>query len=364
MNGLGKMNIQMNEMYTDTYIKKAVEDVLESGRYIKGDQLRLFEQEFADFCNTEYAVGVNSGTSALLLSLMALGIKKADEVIVPSHTFIATVSPVKFLGGTPVYADIDPAIYTIDPAKVEKAITKKTKAIIPVHLYGHPTDMDPLKELSKQHDIAIIEDSCQAHAAQYKGKKTGSIGDLAAFSFFPSKNMTVAGDGGMVTTSNEELAEKISMLRDHGRADKFNSKMLGLNLRLSEIPAAIGREQLKHLNDWTNSRRHAAAVYDQLLDGVVETPVEAGWARHVYHLYVIRTENRENLKEYLNNNGVSTGIHYPVPVHKQPCMDAGDVMLPVTQTCVDHILSLPMHPLLRDEQIEYVTEKIQEWIKL
>jgi len=358
------MNINFSEMYTDTYIKKAVEQVLNSGRYIKGDQLRLFEQEFADFCNTKYAIGVNSGTSALLLSLMALGIKKADEVIVPSHTFIATVSPVKFLGGTPVYVDIDPVTYTIDPSKVESVITEKTKAIIPVHLYGHPADMDPIKELSDQHHIAIIEDSCQAHAAEYKGKKAGSIGDLAAFSFFPSKNMTVAGDGGMVTTNNEELAGKISMLRDHGRADKFISKMLGLNLRLSEIPAAVGREQLKHLNNWTDKRRQAATVYGHLLNGAVDTPTEAQWAKHVYHVYVIQTKKRDSLKEYLNDRGISTGIHYPVPVHKQPCMEAGDTTLPVTETCVNNILSLPMHPQLTDEQIEYVTEKILEWKRI
>ncbi len=357
------MHLNFSEMYVDSDIKKAVEQVLENGRYIKGDNLRLFEQEFAEFCNAKYAVGVSSGTSAILLSLMALGIKKGDEVIVPSHTFIATASPVKFLGATPVYVDIDPVTYTIDPVKIEFAVTENTRAIIPVHLYGHPADMDPIKELAKKHDLTVIEDSCQAHAAEYKGHKTGSIGDLAVFSFFPSKNMTVAGDGGMVTTNNEELAQKISMLRDHGRTDKYLHEMLGLNLRLSEIPAAVGRQQLMHLNEWTDSRRHAAAKYTQLLKGMVETPAEAQWAKHVYHLYVIQTQDRDGLSKYLNEQGISTGIHYPVPVHKQPCMEAGDVHLPVTDACVDEILSLPMHPQLTDEQIEYVAEKIQEWVK-
>jgi len=357
------MHINFSEMYVDSDIKNAVEQVLESGRYIKGDNLRQFEREFADFCDTKYAVGVSSGTSAILLSLMALGVKKGDEVIVPSHTFIATASPVKFLGATPVYVDIAPLTYTIDPAKMEAAITENTRAIIPVHLYGHPADMDLIKELAEKNDITVIEDSCQAHNAEYKVKKTGSIGDIAVFSFFPSKNMTVAGDGGIVTTSNEELAEKVAMLRDHGRKGKYIHEMLGLNLRLSEIPAAVGREQLKHLNDWSDMRRSAAAKYNKLLDGVVETPTEAQWAKHVYHLYVIQTEDRDGLSKYLNEQGISTGIHYPVPVHKQPCMEAGNVNLPVTDACVDRILSLPMHPQLTDEQIEYVAEKIQEWIK-
>jgi perosamine synthetase len=356
------MHINFSEMYVDPDIKMAVEQVLESGRYIKGDNLKLFEQDFANFCHTRYAVGVSSGTSAILLSLMALGIRQGDEVIVPSHTFIATVSPVKFLGATPVYVDIDPATYTIDPVKIETAISKNTKAIIPVHLYGHPAHMDPIKELAEKHNLTIIEDSCQAHAAEYKGKKTGSLGDLAVFSFFPSKNMTVAGDGGMVTTNNEELAQKISMLRDHGRTDKYIHEMLGLNLRLSEIPAAVGRQQLKHLDDWTDSRRRAAENYNGLLEGIVETPTEAQWAKHVYHLYVIQTNDRDGLSTYLNQQGISTGLHYPVPVHQQPCMEAGDVHLPATEACIGRILSLPMHPQLTDKQIEFVAEKIQEWI--
>lgn len=357
------MHLNFSEMYVDSDIKKAVEQVLENGRYIKGDNLRDFEQEFADFCNIKYAVGVSSGTAGILLSLMALGIRQNDEVIVPSHTFIATASPIKFLGATPVYVDIDPLTYTIDPTKIESAITKNTKAIIPVHLYGHPVDMDPIKKLAKKYNLIVIEDSCQAHAAEYKGQKTGSIGDLAVFSFFPSKNMTVAGDGGMVTTNNEELAQKISMLRDHGRTDKYLHEMLGLNFRLSEIPAAVGRQQLKHLNEWTESRRRVAAIYHQLLEGMVETPTEADWAKHVYHLYVIQTKDRDGLNKHLNEHGISTGIHYPVPVHKQPCMEAGNQYLPVTETCVDNILSLPMHPQLTVEQIEYVAEKIQDWLK-
>ncbi len=350
-------------MYVDAEIKKAVNDVLDSGRYIKGEQLRLFEEEFSAFCGADYGIGVSSGTSAVLLTMMALGIKTGDEVIVPSHTFIATASPAKFLGATPVYVDINPVTYTMDPLKLESAITDRTKAIIVVHLYGHPVDMDKIMSIAKKYDIRVIEDACQAHAAEYKGKKTGSLGDMAAFSFFPSKNMTVAADGGIVLTSDEELAKKMSMLRDHGRTDKYLHEMLGLNLRLSEVPASIGRVQLKHLPEWTETRRNVAAKYNVLLDGVVETPAEKEWAKHAYYVYTIQTDDRDGLQEHLNKNGISTGIYYPVPVHRQPCMEAGDCSLPVTDACVDRILSLPMHPQLTDEQIDFVAEKIEEWVK-
>ncbi|WP_094228669.1 DegT/DnrJ/EryC1/StrS family aminotransferase [Methanolobus psychrotolerans] len=357
------MHINLSEMYVDAEIKKAVNDVLDSGRYIKGEQLRLFEEEFSAFCGADYGIGVSSGTSAVLLTMMALGIKTGDEVIVPSHTFIATASPAKFLGATPVYVDINPVTYTMDPLKLESAITDRTKAIIVVHLYGHPVDMDKIMSIAKKYDIRVIEDACQAHAAEYKGKKTGSLGDMAAFSFFPSKNMTVAADGGIVLTSDEELAKKMSMLRDHGRTDKYLHEMLGLNLRLSEVPASIGRVQLKHLPEWTETRRNVAAKYNVLLDGVVETPAEKEWAKHAYYVYTIQTDDRDGLQEHLNKNGISTGIYYPVPVHRQPCMEAGDCSLPVTDACVDRILSLPMHPQLTDEQIDFVAEKIEEWVK-
>jgi len=283
------MNVKLSKMYVDDQIEKVVLDVLNSGRYINGQNLKGFEEEFADLCNTKYAVGVNSGTSAILLSLMALGISEGDEVIVPSHTFIATASPAKFLRATLVYADIDPEIYTIDPADIERKITSRTKVIIPVHLYGHPCDMDPINELAKAHNVCVIEDACQAHSATYKGKKTGSLGDIACFSFFPSKNMTVLGDGGMITTNDSELAQKVRMMRDHGRTQKYVHEMFGLNCRLSEIHAAVGREQLKHLTDWTERRRAIAARYDALLrDSGVAVPVERDWAKHVYYMYVIR----------------------------------------------------------------------------
>jgi perosamine synthetase len=357
------MNVALSKMYVDDQIEKAISDVLKSGRYINGQTLKSFEQEFADLCNTKYAVGVNSGTSAILLSLMALGIDEGDEVIVPSHTFIATASPAKFLRATLVYADIDPEIYNIDPADIERKITSKTRAIIPVHLYGHPCDMDPINELARANNIYVVEDACQAHGATYKGNKTGSLGDIACFSFFPSKNMTVLGDGGMVTTNDGELARKVGMLRNHGRTQKYVHEMLGLNFRLSEVHATIGREQLKHLAEWTERRRAIAARYNTLLrDSGVVIPVERDWAKHVYYMYVIRVKQRDNLASYLKDKGIETGIHYPVPVHRQPYL-MSDVRLPLTEQYVDEVLSLPMHPQLTDEDVDYVASQVQSFME-
>jgi perosamine synthetase len=357
------VNVSLSKMYVDDRIHKVVSNVLNSGRYINGENIKSFEAEFADLCNTKYAVGVSSGTSAILLSLMALGIGDGDEVIVPSHTFIATATPARFLGASIVYADIDPETYTIAPAEVQRKITPRTKAIIPVHLYGHPCDMDPINELARAHNIYVIEDACQAHGATYKGKKTGSLGDIACFSFFPSKNMTVLGDGGMITTNDGQLAQKARMMRDHGRTQKYVHEILGLNCRLSEVHAAIGREQLKHLTGWTERRRAIAAQYDVLLrDSGVIIPVEREWAKHVYHMYVIRVKQRDRLASYLKGRGIETGIHYPVPVHRQPCL-MSDVHLPVTEKYVDEVLSLPMHPQLGDEQVVYVASEVRNFVE-
>lgn len=357
------MKISLSKMYVDEQIEKAVLAVLKSGRYINGQNLRAFEEEFADFCGTRYAVGVSSGTSAILLSLMALGISRGDEVVVPAHTFVATATPAKFLGATIVYADIDPETYTIDPAEVRRKISTKTRAIIPVHLYGHPCDMDSLNELAGAHDCYIIEDACQAHGATYKGKRTGSLGDAACFSFYPSKNMTVLGDGGMITTSDEKLAKKVRMLRDHGRTQKYLHELLGLNCRLSEIHAAIGREQFRHLIKWNQRRREVATQYNTLLGGSgVIVPVEKKWAEHVYYMYVIRTKQRDKLASYLKEEGIETGIHYPVPLHQQPCLKA-DVHLPITEKYVNEILSIPMYPQLSDNEVRYVASAVRNFME-
>ena len=388
------MEIPLSKMYVDDQIHRVVSDVLNSGRYINGQNLKSFEQEFAGLCGTKYAVGVSSGTSAILLSLMALGIGEGDEVIVPSHTFIATASPAKFLGATLVYADIDPETYTVDPAEVKRKITTRTKAIIPVHLYGHPCDMDPINELAGANNMYVIEDACQAHGANYYSQqsvvngplaptqqtqgtqhtqqtqatqqtehKVGSLGDIACFSFFPSKNMTVLGDGGMITTNDDKIGQEVRMLRDHGRTQKYVHEILGLNCRLSELHAAIGREQLKHLADWTERRRAIAARYNVLLsDCGVNVPVEREWAKHVYYMYVIRVKQRDKLASCLKEKGIETGIHYPVPVHRQPCLKS-DVHLPVTEKYVDEILSLPMHPQLSDEQVDYVASEVRNFME-
>jgi perosamine synthetase len=357
------MRISLSKMYVDERIRRAVTEVLDGGQYIKGQKLETFEQNFAAFCNTKYAIGVSSGTSAILLSLMALGVGAGDEVIVPSHTFIATASPSVFLGARPVYADIDPETYTIDPAEVRSKVSAKTKAIIPVHLYGHTCDMDAVNGLAREHGLYVIEDACQAHGATHRGRRTGSLADVACFSFYPAKNMTVLGDGGMVTTNDEELALRIRMMADHGRTEKYVHELLGLNFRMSEVHAAVGIEQLKHVAAWNDRRREIAAQYNSLLRGLeVVTPVEKEWAGHVYYMYVIRVKQRDRLALYLKGKGIQTGIHYPLPLHRQPCVRS-DISLPVTEKYVDEILSLPMHPQLTDAEVEYVASCVREFIE-
>jgi len=348
------MRIPFSKMYVDDEIAAAALNVLRSGRYIKGDNVRCFEEEFAKFCNAEHAVAVSSGTAALLLSLKALDVGHGDEVIVPAHTFIASASPVKFLGAEIVFADIDPQTYTIDCEDVERKMSSRTKAVIPVHLYGHPCDLGPLMSLAQDADIQLIEDACQAHGAEYRNQRVGPLGTVGCFSFFPSKNMTVLGDGGMVVTNDDTLAQQISMLRDHGRTTKYLHEILGLNFRLSELHAAIGRVQLKHLTDWTDRRRHLATLYTkQLSELELITPAEMDWAKHVYHLYVIQTEYRDALAHYLSERGVETGIHYPIPLHHQPCVER-DSILPVTEKTVERILSLPIYPQLSPEEAKWI----------
>lgn len=360
--------INIAEMYVDDEIKQSVLDVLESGHYIKGQNNKYFEEEFTEFCGTKYAITTSSGTAAIFLSLHALGISKGDEVIVPSHTFIATVSPILHLGAKPIFVDIDIETYTMNPEDIEQKISRRTKAIIPVHLYGHPADMGAILDIANDNDIRVIEDACQAHGAIYNGMKVGSIGDIGCFSFFPSKNMTVAGDGGMITTNDDELAERIGMLRDQGRKEKYIHELLGFNFRLSEIHAAVGRQQLKHLPKWIELRREIANYYNELLDDIdqIITPSEKEWAKHVYHLYVIRTKHRDMLKEYLEKQGISTGIHYPLPVHRQPCVtERIDPMMDLIETdkVVEEVLSIPMHPQLKKNEIEYTTGKIKDFLR-
>ncbi len=359
------MKISITEMYVDEEIKNAATRVLESKRYVKGPEVREFEKEFAKFCDAEYGIATNSGTSALHVAMLTAGIKKGDEVIVPSHTFIATASPLIHIGARPIFAEIDEETYTVDVDDVRKKITDKTKAVIPVHLYGHPCDMNSLKEVADDYGVIIIEDACQAHGAEYKGDKIGGIGDIACFSFFPSKNMTVAGDGGMIVTNNEEYAIKAAALVNQGRLErkKYEHDFAGFNYRMSEILAAIGRVQLKHLSAWIEKRRKVAKVYNENLDGeVIVLPVEKEWAKHVYYVYVTRCKNRDKLREFLKEKGITTGVHYPLPVHLQPAMkDFAGSRLRITEKVAREILSLPIYPQMGTQKIEYVISCIKEW---
>jgi dTDP-4-amino-4,6-dideoxygalactose transaminase len=358
--------INLCEMYVDTEMKTAVLEVLDSGRYIKGPVAEKFEHEFAKYCGCKYATATSSGTTALLTAYMALGLKAGDEVIVPSHTFIASVTPFVILGAKPIFVDIDPFNYTLDPADVKNKLTNKTRAIVAVHLYGHPVDMKPLIELANEHDLLVIEDCAQAHGALYYDRKVGTLGDISCFSFFPSKLMTVAGDGGMVLTNNEELAEKTAMIKDHGRrrGNKYKFEIFGLNFRMSELHAAIGRVQLKHLDAWINERRRVAHTYNELLADVNELvlPKEETWAKHTYYLYVIRCARRDALAELLSRHNIATGIHFPIPVHRQPSLKPYVALtrLEVTDKIVDEILSLPMYPGLQRSDIEYIVDVIKK----
>lgn len=360
------MKIPLSKIYIDQEIKDSVIKVLDGGKYILGDAVKEFESKFANFCRVKHAVCASSGTAAAFLTLKSLKISHGDEVICPSFSFIATASPILQVGAKPVFAEISPKNYTIDPADVKRKISKKTKAIIPVHLYGQPADMDPLLELAEKYSLPLIEDACQAHGAEYESKRVGGIGTSGFFSFYPSKNMTVCGDGGMVTTNDDSLAQSIRLLRDHGRREKYSHEMLGYNMRFNEIQAAIGIKQLEKLPSWNESRREIAKVYNSALDSSLVKPIEETWAKHVYHMYVIRVGKRNELQKFLEQAGISTGIHYPIPIHKQPAISnlVGSISgLEITETAADSVLSLPMFPQLKVEQVRYVSETVNNYLK-
>jgi len=361
-----KMNIPLVKVYMDDEIKKAVLEVLDSGWYILHEKVREFERKFAEFCGVKNAVCVSSGTAAIFLSLLALDIKQGDEVIIPSFSFISTATSIIEVGAKPVFVDVEPKTYTVDPEEIREAVTKRTKAIMPVHLYGHPANMDEILEIAEENDIYVIEDACQAHGAEYKGRRIGGIGHVACFSFYPSKNMTVCGDGGAVVTNDEEIADIVRKLRDHGRRDKYVFELKGYNLRFNEIQAAIGIKQLEKLPGWNEARRNIARMYNQALEDLVITPVEEPWAKHVYHLYVIRTEKRDELREYLSRQGVSTLVHYPVPIHKQLAITnifGAQPALKNTEKLAGEVLSIPMYPALTKYEVKYVSDKITEFSK-
>jgi dTDP-4-amino-4,6-dideoxygalactose transaminase len=346
-------------------VNEAVSKVIRDTDFILGRDVSLFEVEFASFCEAKWAVGVDSGTSALELALRAYEIGPGDEVITAANSFIASALAISHAGATPVLVDVDPDTYTVNVAAIEKAITPCTKGIIPVHLYGHPADMDPIVQLAQRHGLVIIEDACQAHGARYKGKRVGSLGHAAAFSFYPGKNLGGYGDGGIVVTSDQAVAKRLEMLRNYGQKEKYQHMFRGYNRRLDTIQAAILRVKLKHLDEWNEARRQHAKSYRRLLEqsGIV-APYAVAESESVWHLYVIRTDQRDALKEHLASRGISAGIHYPIPIHLQPAYrdlgyQKGD--FPVTEEYARQILSLPMYAELTPELIGRVAETTSEF---
>lgn len=356
------VDLTREEVFIGRALDDAIQRVRNCGRYILGEELEAFEAEFSHYIGTRYAVGVNSGSDALLLSLRGLGIERGDEVITVSHTFISTVDAIVRNGATPVFVDIDPRTFCMDQDAVKHAITSSTRAIIPVHLYGHPVNLDPILELASEHQIAVVEDACQAHGSRYQGRRVGGLSDAGCFSFYPTKNLGGWGDGGCVVTNDSEVADRIRMLRNYGQEDKHNHRCIGINSRLDELQAAILREKLIYLDDWNNQRRAVAQSYHDALDGTsLILPVEESYASHVYHLYVLRSPHRDRLAAALAERGIQTGIHYPVPVHRQfAYRNYGYASLPVTERVAGEILSLPMHPWMTGSEIEEVTRTVTE----
>lgn len=344
-------------------VNAAIQGVLDTCQFTLGSEVLAFEQEFAAYCQAQQGIGVNTGTSALHLALLAAGVGRGDEVITVPFTFVATVSAIDYTGATPVFVDIDPHSFTMDTAALEAAITEKTKAIIPVHLYGQPADMDPVLEIARRHGLVVIEDACQAHGAEYKGRRAGSMGDMTCFSFYPGKNLGAYGEAGIVVTDNPEYARTIRMLRDWGAEKKYHHVLKGYNFRMEGIQGAVLRVKLRRLEAWTEARRVAAAHYDRLLAGSgVATPKAMPYARHVYHIYAVRTAHRQAWQETLLAQGIQTGIHYPTPVHLLPAFadlgySAGQ--FPHSEKAASEVLSLPMFPELTLGQCEEVARAVK-----
>lgn len=349
-------------------MRNAALDALQNERFVMGESVFKFEEEFARYCGTKYAVSTSSGTFALQLALVALSINREEHVVTTPYSFIATANAVLYVGAVPVFADIDERTGNIDPDLAKEKLTSKTRAVIPVHLYGFPADMKRIVEVFGEKGCAIVEDACQAHGAEYCGQKVGALGDVGCFSFYSSKNMTVGGDGGMIVTNDEDIARKVGKLRDCGRASHYEHDMIGFTARLNTVNAAIGRVQMKRLDEWNEKRRSCARLYDSLLKDVEELvlPPNGNFnIKPVYHLYVVRTGFRDKLKAWLEQRGVQCGVHYPLPIHLQPVYrklfahEAGE--FPKSELLSKTALSLPMFPELGKNEIEYICENIREF---
>jgi perosamine synthetase len=366
------MKVPLSKPYVDMEMKDRVLKVIDSGQYILGNECKDFEKEFAQFIGTKHAILTSSGTSAIFLCLKALGVKEGDGILVPSLTAFPTIEPVFHVGARPLFIDID-GTFTVDPKHIESVLrnkgqiqgVKEIKGMVPVHLYGHPAHMEALLDLAKHYGLFVLEDCCQAHGARYNGTRVGSMGIGSCFSFYPSKNLTVFGDGGMIATSDEELAKTCRMLRDHGRREKYEHELVGYNLRFNEIQGAVGRLQLRKLDWFNESRRRIAQWYDEGLKGIpVVTPQVKNWAEAVYHLYVIQTPDRDKLAAFLKERGIQTGIHYPIPNHQQPAVQMAlgqQPPLEKTEDTVKKILSLPIYPELEKEKVDFVCAGIREF---
>jgi dTDP-4-amino-4,6-dideoxygalactose transaminase len=359
-------NMKVHYEQYKAVIDQAVQRVLASGHYILGPELEKFEHEFAQFLGAKYVVGCASGTEAIYLALAAMGVSTGDEVLVVAHTAVPTISAISMTGATPVFVDIDPLTYVMDEVDLEKKITAKTKAIVPVHLYGHMVNIETIMKVASRHNIKVLEDVAQATGASYKGAIAGTIGDFGAFSFYPSKNLGAFGDGGAVSTNSEAAYKQLIMLRNYGQSKRYYHDTIGINSRLDEIQCAILGAQLPFVYQWNERRREIAERYTEGLKGLVLTPTELPDYKHVYHLYVIQTSHREALQEYLNNIGIQCLIHYPIPAHLQKAysyLGYTRGSLPVTEAAVSRILSLPMFPELKDEEVDAVIAGIHQFYK-
>jgi dTDP-4-amino-4,6-dideoxygalactose transaminase len=348
-------------------LREAIDRVLESAEFALGSEVAAFETEFASYCGARHGIAANSGTSALHLALLAAGIGAGDEVITVPFTFVATVAAIIYAGGRPVFLDIDPRSYTMDVPQIERAITKRTKAILPVHLYGQPADMDPILEIASRNHLVVIEDAAQAHGAEYKGRRAGSIGDLGCFSFYPTKNLGACGEGGMVVTNRPEYDRAIRLLRDWGQEKKYYSVVKGYNYRMEGLQGAILRVKLRHLEAWTEARRAHAAHYNALFsESAVQTPEEMAYARHVYHVYAVRTPSRALVQQSLLAQGIQSAVHYPYPIHLLPAYSdlgyrKGD--FPQAEKASAEQLSLPMYPELSEAAISQVAAAMSERLR-
>jgi dTDP-4-amino-4,6-dideoxygalactose transaminase len=346
---------------------RAIRQVIESSAFAGGPFVERFEEEFAAYCRSQYAIGVGNGTDALWLALLALGIGEGDEVITVPNTFFATVEAITYCKARPVFVDVDEDTFTMNPAELEASLTARTKAIIPVHLFGQPADMDPILEFARANGLFVIEDAAQAHGAEYKGRKAGTMGNAGCFSFYPGKNLGAFGEAGAVVTNDPELRKQIRVLRDHGQPRKYSHTSMGWNCRMDGIQAAILSIKLRHLEKANLLRRECALQYNHGFEGIegVATPFEADYARHVYHVYAIRVQERDEVRRFLEEKGIGCGVHYPIPIHLQEaCRNLGYTAgaFPVAEDLAEEFLSLPMFPELTEEQIEYVARCIRETV--